>query len=129
MRKTWMLTLVLAFSAAWAAAQTYPNSSSPQTSTQTSQTSTDSSTSVQGCLSGSNGSFTLTDNSGTTYQLAGDTSKLSEHVGHKVEIKGTTSSSSAGSASDSHKAAGGGAQPTLTVTSMKHIATSCSPGH
>jgi hypothetical protein len=32
----------------------------------------------------------LTDKSGTAFQLAGNTSKLSDHVGHEVEIKGTT---------------------------------------
>src|SRR4051794_265707 len=42
-------------------------------------------TTVQGCLNGSAGGFTLTDNSGTAYQLAGDTAKLTDHVGHQVE--------------------------------------------
>jgi hypothetical protein len=135
-RKTLMLSLVLAFGAACAAAQTYPSSSpdsrTPQTATQPSQTSSADTTSIQGCVSGSDGNYTLTDNSGATYKLAGDTAKLTEHVGHKVEITGSTMSSSssdtsAASASpESHKPAGAGAQHTLSVTSVKHISSTCS---
>lgn len=92
---------------------------------------------VRGCLSGSAGNYTLTSDSGTTYQLAGDTSKLADHVGHTVEIKGTTTSSSSssstgGSANSGSSTSGnssgsssGGAQQTLNMTSMKHISTSC----
>jgi uncharacterized protein DUF5818 len=83
--------------------------------------------SVEGCLQGSNGNFTLTDNSGTTYTLAGDTSKLTEHVGHEVRIKGTTSGgSSSGAAAGASAGAGaaGGGQ-TLTVESVKHVAKTC----
>ena len=79
---------------------------------------------VQGCLQGSNGSYTLTDKSGTTYQLAGDTSKLSDHVGHEVKITGTTSGSSATSSSMGAPA-GGTQQPTLTVESMKRVSKTC----
>ena len=46
-----------------------------------------------GCLLGSAGNFTLTDNSGTTYQIQGDASRLREHVGYEVQITGTTSTS------------------------------------
>jgi len=73
---------------------------------------------VEGCLQGSNGNYTLTDSAGTTYQLAGDTSKLTEHVGHEVEIKGSTSPSSSASA-------GASSQPTLTVDSVKHVSKTC----
>src|SRR5947209_19835740 len=48
---------------------------------------------LQGCLASSGGSYTLTDASGTQYQLEGDTSKLSSHVNSEVEVKGTASSS------------------------------------
>src|SRR5579859_5624676 len=46
---------------------------------------------IEGCLSGSNGNYTLTDKNGTAYQLSGDTSKLADHVGHEVKITGTLS--------------------------------------
>jgi hypothetical protein len=78
--------------------------------------------SIEGCLAGAGGSFTLTDSSGKTYQLAGDTAKLGEHVGHTVRISG----SEKGAAAD----AGGspaGAQPTFTVQKLKMVSPNCSP--
>lgn len=149
MRKTYLITAILLLSAAWAVAQTSPStpqSTTPDasstttqtTTTQTTQTSNDSSTSIEGCLSGSVGNFTLTDQSGKTYQLAGDTSKLSDHVGHQVRLMGTDNSSSASgssSPSSSSPSSGAGAtgagsssgtQPTFTVKNVKMISSSCS---
>jgi len=80
-------------------------------------------TSVEGCLSASNGSYVLTADNGTTYQLTGDTAKLSEHVGHQVKIMGTTSPASA---SDSSGTMGSnGSSQTLQVASIKHISKTC----
>ena len=56
-------------------AQDYPGQSAKGSSTDQ--------TNVQGCLSRSAGGFTLTDNSGTAYQLAGDTAQLNDHVGNR----------------------------------------------
>lgn len=109
------------------------------TTTQTTQTSSDSGSSIEGCLSGSAGNWTLTDQSGKTYQLAGDTSKLSDHVGHQVRIMGTDNSSSASNSSSpsssspsSAGAAGAGSasgsQPTFTVQKVKMISSSCPTG-
>lgn len=104
------------------------------TTTQTTQTSSDSGNSIEGCLNGSAGNWTLTDQSGKTYQLSGDTSKLSDHVGHQVRIMGTDNSSSASSgstgSSPSSSATGAGAssgsQPTFTVQKVKMISSTCS---
>lgn len=82
-------------------------------------------TTVEGCLSGSNGNFTLTDKNGTSYQLAGDTAKLSEHVGHEVKVTGMPSSGAAGGESAS---AGTGSNQTLQVSSVKHISKTCKSG-
>src|SRR5437868_3837471 len=83
------------------------------TTTQSTQTSTDSANSIEGCLSGSAGNWTLTDQSGKTWQLAGDTSKLSDHVGHQVRLMGTDNSSSAsGSSSPSSSSPGSSAGAT-----------------
>ena len=93
--RTLTLVFVLLLSAAWLQAQQYPQTGSSQSgSSASAQAST-----VQGCLQGSNGNFTLTDNADTTYQIQGDTSKLTEHVGHEVRITGTTSTSSSASGS------------------------------
>jgi hypothetical protein len=79
---------------------------------------------VEGCLQGSDGNYTLTADSGTIYQLTGNTAELKDHVGHKVQITGNSSGpSAAGSCSES--AAGGSQQATLEVKSMKHIAKTC----
>ena len=84
-------------------------------------------TSVEGCLQGSNGSYTLTAKDGTTYQLSGDTSKLAEHVGHEVRVMGRTSSGGMGSSSgaSSSSSMGAGSQQTLEVKGVKHVSKSC----
>ena len=65
----------------------------------------------------------LTDKNGMSYQLTGDTAKLSDHVGHEVKITGTVSSESASGASSSTGSAG--ASQTLEVSSIKHISKTC----
>jgi hypothetical protein len=77
---------------------------------------------VQGCLAGSDGNYTLTADNGTTYQLAGNTAELKDHVGHEVQITGKTSGSNAASSS-----AGAAQQGVLEVKSMKHISKTCKP--
>jgi len=163
MRKTYLIAAILLLSAVWAVAQTSPQttnpggSSAPQTSpsspsqqpatpdthtttqtttTQSTQTTTDSN-SIEGCLSGSAGNFTLTDAAGKSYQLAGDTSKLSDHVGHQVRISGSEAGGAAAGASNPSSGAGSsasagagasggaGAQPTFNVTRVKMISSSC----
>jgi hypothetical protein len=116
MAKTLILTIAFLVSAAWLQAQQYPSAPNQPKGTAASQK-------VEGCLQGSGGNFTLTDNSGVTYQIQGDTAKLTDHVGHEVQITGTPSGPSA--ASSSSTAAGGTSQPTLEVKSVKHISKTC----
>jgi hypothetical protein len=131
-----MLALTLLFATTWLLAQdpssqTAPPASSSSQSGMSSSSGSSGQTSVEGCLQGSNGSFTLTDKAGTTYQLSGDTSKLAEHVGHEVQITGTTSAataagSSAGSTSSSAGSAGSSAgSQMLTVEKVKHVSKTC----
>jgi len=119
MTRMLMFALVLLCSAAWLQAQdTSQQSPSAQAGAMSGQTS------VEGCLQGSNGSFTITDSTGTAYQLEGDASMLSKHVGHEVKVIGTTSGS--GDASSAAGASqGNSAQQTLTVQKVKHISDSC----
>ncbi len=129
MARTILLALALLASGAWIQAQAqYGQSSSSQSGTSSSGTS--SQTKVQGCLQGSNGNYTLTSDTGTTYQLQGDTAKLSKHVGHEVEITGTSSGSSAASSpssgASSSSAGTSGASQTLDVSNVKHISKTCS---
>ncbi len=102
----------------------YQGQSSASSSADTNQT-------VQGCLSGSDGNYTLTDKSGTAYQLTGDTSKLANHVGHTIQITGnsTTAKSSTGSAGGNSMSGATDTHATLNVTSFKHVSTSCDSSH
>src|SRR5215469_1898828 len=138
MVKTLLLGLTLLLSAAWVLAQdssqSMPGSSG---SSGQSKSSSSGSTSVEGCLGGSSGSYTLTDKSGTTYQLSGDTSKLAEHVGHEVQITGSTSGSAGSSTSSGAGTSAGAGAPTsgaaaggqmLTVEKVKHISKTCKAG-
>ena len=128
MKKLLLLMSSLFVCAVYLGAQTYPDQSSNPPS---GQISSDHQTKVRGCLGGSGGNYALTDKSGNTYQLTGDTSKLNEHVGHTVEVTGiTVPSSSAGSDSSSSTSAGkSGGLRTLGVTSVKHISETCNSSH
>jgi Protein of unknown function (DUF5818) len=116
MHKLLMLALLLVTLTAWVQAQT--NDQSGMASGQ----SMSSHKTVEGCLQGSNGSYTLTAKDGTMYQLSGDTSKLSEHIGHEVQITGMTSASATDSSAG---VAAGSSQQTLEVKSVKHISKTC----
>jgi hypothetical protein len=125
MPKTILLAFaILCFAVGMQAQDTSSQDTSAQTSPAGAQTGTASShTSVQGCVQGSDGNYTLTDSSGTTYMLQGDAAKLNKHVGHEVQITGSTSGSS--SANAMGNSSQGGSQPTLTVDKVKHISDNC----
>jgi hypothetical protein len=127
MTRTLLLAFTLVLSAAWMHAQSTSSQTGSSTSSNSGQTK------VQGCLEGSNGNYTLKADSGTTYQLTGDTSKLSKHVGHEVEITGSTSNASSAStpssgtsASGTSSSTSGGSQESLNVDKVKHISETCS---
>lgn len=90
---------------------------------------------VQGCLSGSDGNYTLTqDGTGTTFKLMGNEDQLKKHVGHEVAIKGEVSgnsgsmgsSPSAGAGQESQpSSASGSTAPSLQVSSVKMLARDC----
>jgi hypothetical protein len=84
---------------------------------------------IQGCLNGSDGNYTLTDQSGNSYRLTGDTAKLSEHIGHEVKVSGTKSSATATGASEGNANSSmgqtGGSQQTIQVSSVKHVSKTC----
>jgi hypothetical protein len=113
---------MLLLSALWATAQYDPQ---PSASDQNSM----GKTTIQGCLSQSNGNYTLTDSSGTAYQVTGETAKLQNHVGHTIQVTGTTGSSSdSGSAMSKQSGSMSGpsdAQHTLAMTSFKHVTAGC----
>ena len=86
MKKIFSLVAAILLSAAWVVAQ---DSAQAGSSTSSQTASSASEMTIEGCLSGSAGNFTLTDNAGKSDQLQGETSKLSDQIGHQVRIKGT----------------------------------------
>lgn len=132
MKKILMLSSILLLAAVCAMAQYGGQDTSNQTNASQSsaiQNNADpNETTVQGCLSGSDGSYMLTDKSGTMYQIKGNTSKLQAHLGHTIIVTGTSKSASGADAatqsgsmsnpSDSH--------PTLMMSSFKHVSPTCS---
>jgi hypothetical protein len=118
MPRTLMLALALLLSTAWLSAQ---NQTAPN------QNATAGQTTIQGCLHESNGSYTLTSDSGMTYELQGATSTLSKHVGHEVRITGSTSSAGRDNSATNPTAGTAEKSPeTLTVDNLKHISKTCS---
>lgn len=88
----------------------------------------DTRTTITGCLNRSSDHYTLTDKSGTTYEMAGDTAKLDEHVGNTIAVTGVRNSP----APDARANPGTTANPgnpgsinTFDVSSVKHLANGC----
>ena len=128
MRKCYLITAVLVLSFAWVVAQTNrtPPPAPDNPSHQADPTAQEkeppatagASRTIEGCISSVAGGFTLTDNSGKTYQLAGDNSKLADQVGHYDQVTGTEEAGAGGAA-----AAGG--PSTFTVRKVKVVSTTC----
>jgi hypothetical protein len=127
MKKILLLISVLVLSASWALAQTsssgsnYGNNSNTNNATQASSANK---TSVEGCLSEANGKYTLTDQSGTEYQLTGRTAALKAHVGHTIRVTGEEMMAGTGKpgAMSNEEAQG---KPTFKVSSFRHISSTC----
>ncbi len=122
MKRILLLSSILLLSTVWAVAQYDTQSgASGQSSSDASKTT------IEGCLSGSNGSYSLTDKSGTMYQLTGDTAKLEKHVGHTMQVTGTTAASSASKTGSMSGSAD--TQQTFNVTAFKHVSANCNDMH
>jgi hypothetical protein len=124
MRKFSLITAILLLCSAWMVAQSSPPSADPasQSAQQSdkSQASDQSGQPIEGCLSGAADTFKLTDATGKTYELTGDTHGLAENVGHQVRLWGNAGSSGGG-----EKISASGAQATFGVTKVKSISPTC----
>lgn len=118
--------LLLALGIAWA--------QQPATSDSNTNTPVDAGTqvTVQGCLGGTPGNFTLMGSDGTTYKLQGNDDQLKEHVGHTVAVTGTVGTGNTTTTSATETQPSGtsstdttGAQRTLSVGSLQHISENC----
>jgi hypothetical protein len=141
MRRILLLISVLLLSAGWALAQyssgTSNNYGTNSNATQSENTTRSQSgnvnnatakTSLEGCLSEANGRFTLTDQSGTEYELTGRTAALKNHVGHTIRVKGEEMMAGTGKpgAMSNEEAQG---KPSFKVSSFRHISNTCkNPG-
>lgn len=126
MSRTILFSLVLLLCPAWMIAQQDSTQSSSSGQTASASASASSPTTIEGCLNGSDGNYTLTDKSGNTYQLAGDTGQLEKHVGHTIQVTGTTAMTSA-STNQQGAMSSPSQQNTMNVTSFTHVSTSCNP--
>jgi len=128
MRKTFFVMLILLAASAWAVAQQDANSQNAPSSSTTSQaTAPPSGTNgIQGCLGGSGDNYTVTDKTGTTYQLqlpGGDTSKLKEHIGNEVLVMGAVANAAPGNPSASSSSHN---QPSINVKGISKVSDTCS---
>jgi hypothetical protein len=117
MKKPFLMTAVLVLASSWALAQAAASQQpdKPQTapSDRSGQT-------VEGCLSGAADTFVLTDASGYTYELTGDTRMLKENIGHKVRLHGYAGSSGGG-----EKITAQGPQRTFGVKNVESLSDTC----
>jgi hypothetical protein len=86
---------------------------------------------VEGCLSGSAGTYTLHDKAGSIYNLTGDTSKFAAHVGQEVRVTGSanaasSTTSTAGSSGTTASNGTSNAFQNLHVASLTKVGGSCS---
>lgn len=127
MKKVILLLSLAVLSASLAFAQ------DPSAGQSTTPSNTDTSTNagaIQGCLSGSNGNYMLTqDGTGTAYKLVGNEDQLKKHVGHEVAIAGQVAdgaASSASAADQGQPSTAASDTTTLQVTDIKMISRKCS---
>jgi len=158
MRKLILVAVTLLCSGLWAFAQTSSSSSTSPSSTTAGQSSSTSgmgssssttgtgNNTIEGCLSGSAGNYTLRDKAtGTTYNLTGSDSEIASHVGQEVRVKGSESNSSEASSTGttsspsssssmnngsssamSNGAGSSSANHSFTVSSVSKVSSSCS---
>jgi hypothetical protein len=77
---------------------------------------------IRGCLSGSPGNYTLTDQNGMQYQIAGDDAPLRSMVGREVEITGVENPTSPAGDSTSRLANG------VQASDVRAVSTTCKKG-
>src|SRR3981081_1848468 len=88
------LLAVLLLAVVWGVAQDYPSQTNSAQASPATPVNAGGEQSVQGCLSGADGNYTLMVQNGTSFRVAGDAAKLAEHIGHEIKVTGTMSSAS-----------------------------------
>ncbi len=79
---------------------------------------------LRGCLTGSDGNYTLTDHSGSIYHLVGGAAQLQNSVGHEVEVTGTPDARRTGARDDTAT----NTASSFQVTSAREVGARCDHG-
>jgi hypothetical protein len=75
---------------------------------------------LDGCLSGAADTFVLTDATGKTFQLFGETSELKANVGHQVRLWGEAAGTGGG-----ERTSASGEKMTFGVKKVKSLSDTC----
>ena len=139
MRQFFLLLSVLLLGLTWSVAQ---NTDTSQSSTSTgaqqhsnmagqnSRMASGGHVTVEGCLSGTGGNYSLTAKNGMTYKLEGDATQLADHVGHEVKVTGMSEKEEAGenTSTGTSGATGTAEGHEIQVKSVKQISKTCRSG-
>src|SRR3954469_2528205 len=81
---------------------------------------------IRGCLSGSAGNFTLTqEQTGSIFKLSGREDVLKQHANHLVQINGHQDQSNASTNTSSDNSGAASSQPTFIVSDVQMVADNC----
>jgi hypothetical protein len=118
MRRILLLTSILLISTAWAVAQYESGAQAAETPGNAF------STTIEGCLDGAAGNYSLTLPSGSIFQLSGNETWLKRHVGEMVRVWGVELPvvRTPGSMSE-----GTETQPTLQIQALQRLSGACTP--
>jgi trimeric autotransporter adhesin len=105
-----------------AVAQDAP-SADPSPNSQSSKTYQSSSNIIRGCLSGSAGNYTVTDQNGTQYSIAGPDNQLAARVGHEIEI--TTHQDQSSESSSQGDQASAKSTNSVQVSDVRDVSSTC----
>jgi hypothetical protein len=120
-KKTFYLSSALLLAGAMGVAQTTMGSPQDQDSSTSSQAG---GARLRGCLSGSDGNYTLTDHSGVIYHLVGGDTHLQGTVGHEVEVSGTPDAQRSGASDDMAS----NTASSFQVTGAREVGARCEHG-
>ncbi len=110
-----------------AAAQDLPANSSDGTARQSSQSYQTSKGVIRGCLSGSAGNYTITDQNGMQYQINGPDNQLQASVGHEVEV--TTRQDQTSATSTQGDQTTSSTTNSVQVSNIHDVASTCTKGN
>jgi Protein of unknown function (DUF5818) len=120
MKRLFLTTIMLLLLSSWASTQTSSSSQQQPDKSKTAASDHKGQKSIEGCLSGAANTFTLTDATGKTYELIGDTSGLNQNVGHQVRISGNLDTTGGGG-----RISAAGEQALIEVKNVESLSDKC----